>query len=336
MATRAETAPASSVDRDSILQEIQDRVLWLAVYMVDYANNERPSTGDLKIGGHQASSSSVVTVLTYLFFEYMRAGDRISIKPHASPVYHAVQYLLGNLAPEYLQTLRWLHGLQAYPSRTKDPDGVDFSAGPVGLGAVAPNFASLTETYARARLDPETKVERRYISLLGDAELDEGVVWEAIADHAVAEAENILWVIDLNRQSLDRVIPGIRVRVWREMFAANGWNGGGREVRQAVYRRRSRNPTASCCACAIDEMPNELVPAAVQRLSATGAARVAAPQSSRDPKDMSRFLGRWERRASSRELFHEPGRPRLRRRCARPSTKRRRGKPAPTLCSPTP
>ena len=112
MATRLETLVAGSSDRDEILQEIQDRVLWLAVYMVDYANNVRPNSGDLKVGGHQASSSSVVTVLTYLFFEYMKAGDRISIKPHASPVFHAIQYLLGNLAPEYLKTLRWFHGLQ--------------------------------------------------------------------------------------------------------------------------------------------------------------------------------------------------------------------------------
>ena len=291
MAIRAETAPASAIDRDSVLREIQDRVLWLAVYMVDYANNERPSTGDLKIGGHQASSSSVVTVLTYLFFEYMRAGDRIAIKPHASPVYHAIQYLLGNLAPEYLQSLRWLHGLQAYPSRTKDPDSVDFSAGPVGLGAVAPNFASLTETYARARLEPETRVDRRYISLLGDAELDEGVVWEAIADHAVAEAENILWVIDLNRQSLDRVIPGIRVRVWREMFAANGWT-----VIDAKYGKKLQaafhEPNGELLRAAIDDMSNDMY----QRLLRVDApvVREWMPRVSRYPDDLRRLLSRWD------------------------------------------
>ena len=205
-------------DRNAILDEIQNKVLWLACHMVDYANNERPNPTGLKIGGHQASSASVVSVMTYLFFEYMRSGDRISVKPHASPVYHAIQYLLGNLDVEYLKALRGLHGLQAYPSRTKDPDGVDFSTGSVGLGAVAPNFAWLAEEYVRDHLDPNSGADRRFISLVGDAELDEGVVWESIADHTLANTENILWVIDLNRQSLDRVIPGIRVRVWREMF----------------------------------------------------------------------------------------------------------------------
>ncbi len=291
MATRAETAVASAVDRDTVLQEIQDRVLWLAMYMVDHANNTRPSSGDLKIGGHQASSSSVVTALTYIFFEYMRAGDRISIKPHASPVYHAIQYLLGNLDPEYLDSLRWLHGLQAYPSRTKDPDNVDFSAGPVGLGAVAPNFASLTEAYARARFDPDHRVERRYISLLGDAELDEGVVWEAIADHALTFAENVLWVVDLNRQSLDRIIPGIRVRVWREMFAANGWT-----VIDAKYGKKLQaafhEPNGELLRAAIDDMSNDMY----QRLLRVDAQTVREwmPRASRYPDDLRRLLSRWD------------------------------------------
>ena len=137
-------------DRNKVLEDIQDRVLWLAVYMVDYANNVRNNPDGLKVGGHQASSASVATVMTYLYFEWMKLGDRISVKPHASPIYHAIQYLLGNLDKKYLHQFRAYHGLQSYPSRTKDPDGVDYSTGSVGLGSVAPNFGALAEEYTRS------------------------------------------------------------------------------------------------------------------------------------------------------------------------------------------
>ena len=151
MATAIREQTDAYQDRDTTLRQIQDRVLWLAMQMIHYANNVRHSP-DGKVGGHQASSASVVTIMTSLYFDHMQAGDRISVKPHASPVYHAIQYLLGNLDGEYLKTLRGFHGLQAYPSQTKDPDYVDFSTGSVGLGPVAPNFAALTEEYLRSHL----------------------------------------------------------------------------------------------------------------------------------------------------------------------------------------
>ena len=154
----------------------------------------------------------------------MKNTDLISIKPHSSPVYHAIQYLLGNLDKKYLKALRAFGGLQAYPSRTKDPDNVDFTTGSVGLGAVAPNFAWLASEYIHTRFDLPSETKGDFISLVGDAELDEGVVWEAIADQSLSSINRLIWIIDLNRQSLDRVIPGIRVNVWRQMFEANGWN----------------------------------------------------------------------------------------------------------------
>jgi pyruvate dehydrogenase E1 component len=278
-------------ERDRLLQEIQDRVLWLSIYMVDYANNVRSNPGGLKVGGHQASSASVATVMTYLYFEYMRAGDRISVKPHASPVYHAIQFLLGNLEPEYLKALRGFHGLQAYPSRTKDPDGVDFSTGSVGLGAVAPNFSAMTEEYIRAHHRPDSGPGRRNISLVGDAELDEGCVWEAIGEPLLSGTKNVLWVIDLNRQSLDRVIPGIRVRAWREMFTANGWR-----VVDAKYGKRLQaafdEPNGELLRICIDEMSNEVY----QRLLRVGPAtlREWLPRTSRAPHDMERLISRWD------------------------------------------
>ena len=258
--------------------------------MVHYANNVRHSP-DGKVGGHQASSASVVTILTSLYFDYMRAGDRISVKPHASPVFHAIQYLLGNLDGKYLKTLRGFHGLQAYPSQTKDPDNVDFSTGSVGLGPVAPNFAALTEEYLRSHLHFYNRAPRRYISLVGDAELDEGSIWEAISESEMAELDNVLWVVDLNRQSLDRIIPGIRVQSWREMFAANGWN-----FIDVKYGRRLQSafaePNGELLQMCIDEMSNE----AYQRLLRVDPStlREWLPRSSRYPRDLTRFISRWD------------------------------------------
>lgn len=133
-----------------LLEEIERRVLWLAVRIVDAANNDRPTIDGVKVGGHQASSASMVGIMTALWFGHLAPGDKVSVKPHASPVFHAIQYLLGNLDRSYLTRLRDLGGLQAYPSRTKDPDPVDFSTGSVGLGAAAPLFAAATRRYVDA------------------------------------------------------------------------------------------------------------------------------------------------------------------------------------------
>ena len=277
-------------DRDRSLVDIQERVLWLAINMVHHANQVRPNPDGLKVGGHQASSSSVVTILTSLYFDFMKSGDRISIKPHASPVFHAIQYLLGNLDSKYLTTLREFHGLQAYPSRTKDPDPVDFSTGSVGIGAVAPNFAALADEYTRGQLRPENSPRPRYISLVGDAELDEGSVWEAIAEPVLEGVGNVIWVVDLNRQSLDRVIPGIRVAVWRQMFAANGWR-----VIDAKYGKQIQTayalPGGELLRQAIDDMPNEVY----QRLLrlAPESLREWLPRSSPHSSDLTKFISQW-------------------------------------------
>src|SRR5581483_9009359 len=172
------------------LERIAERVLWLATLMVHHANHDRPNPDGTKVGGHQASSASVVSILTALYFHYLRGGDRVAIKPHASPAYHAVQYLLGRLPREYLTTLRAYGGLQAYPSRTKDPDPVDFSTGSVGLGAVAPAFAALVHDYARVHFG--TTTSNRFVALLGDAELDEGNIWEAVSEDALGRLGNLL------------------------------------------------------------------------------------------------------------------------------------------------
>ncbi len=239
---------------DPTLDSVARRVLWLAVRMVDHANRERPNPDGLKVGGHQASSASLVSVMTALWFAHLDAADRVSVKPHASPVLHAIHYLLGMLARDQLVRLREFGGLQAYPSRTKDPDPVDFSTGSVGLGAVAPLFAAASRRFVDDHFGARPR--SRFISLIGDAELDEGNIWEAVSDHATSGLGNVMWIVDFNRQSLDRVVPGVRIHQWRSQFEAAGW-----DVVEVKYGRRLLDafaqPGGEALRAWIDSMPNE-------------------------------------------------------------------------------
>ncbi|MGH9057722.1 MAG: transketolase-like TK C-terminal-containing protein [Acidimicrobiales bacterium] len=212
------SGPAARLDT---LASIERRVLWLSTAVVDRANHGRPNPGGVKVGGHQASSASMVSIMIALWFEKLTADDRVSVKPHASPVLHAINYLLGELDESYLGTLREFGGLQSYPSRSKDPDPVDFSTGSVGIGATAPIWAAIARRYVGTHFDAPG-AGRQY-SLVGDAELDEGACWEAILDPAVADLGEVVWVVDVNRQSLDRVVPyQVGARMER-LFTAAGW-----------------------------------------------------------------------------------------------------------------
>ena len=226
MTQAKETGPQTGTAGLDALGEIERQVLWLSTAIVHYANRVRPNPGGLKVGGHQASSASMVSIMTSLWFRHLRAEDRVSVKPHASPVLHAINYLLGALDESYLPTLRAFGGLQSYPSRVKDPDPVDYSTGSVGIGATAPIWGGVARRYLADRFpegDAGAVTAGRQYSLLGDAELDEGAVWEAIVDPGVAEMGEIAWVVDVNRQSLDRVVPGIAADRLRGMFTAAGW-----------------------------------------------------------------------------------------------------------------
>jgi pyruvate dehydrogenase E1 component len=203
-----------------VLERIQRRVLWLSAWMVHHANTARAVDG-LKVGGHQASSASSVSLLTALYFATLRPTDVVAVKAHASPAFYAIQYLRGRLGVEDLQALRTFGGLQAYPSRRKNPGVVDLSTGSMGLGAVAATFGGLATRYLLDHGSAATP--ERFIVMVGDAELDEGNVWEALGEEVVRRLGNVLWIVDVNRQSLDRVVPDARSRQLAEMFRASGW-----------------------------------------------------------------------------------------------------------------
>jgi pyruvate dehydrogenase E1 component len=244
---------ASAVDTD-VLRAIEARVLWLATAMVHHANTVRTTESGIKVGGHQGSSASMVSIMTALWFGFLEAPDRVSVKPHASPVLHAINSLLGHLTPRQMESLRAFGGLQSYPSRTKDPDPVDFSTGSVGIGATATIWSALAHRYVAGHF--EVGVGGRHIALIGDAELDEGAVWEALVDPMVPNLGEIMWVVDLNRQSLDRVVPDIAIDRLIGMFHAAGWHTitvkYGRFLTELFGRRGGSDFRSR-----IDEMGNE-------------------------------------------------------------------------------
>jgi pyruvate dehydrogenase E1 component len=267
------------------LQAIEDRLLWLSTAIVDQANRVRPNPSGLKVGGHQASSASMVTIMTALWFGQLRAGDRVSVKPHASPVLHAINYLLGGLDESYLATLRQFGGLQSYPSRVKDPDAADYSTGSVGIGATAPIWGALARRYVDAHF-PGGGHGRQY-SLVGDAELDEGAIWEAVLDPMVAELGEVTWIVDLNRQSLDRIVPNIGATRLQGMFTAAGW-----QVLTVKYghllEELFARPGGGALRDRIDAMPNP----EYQRLLRLTAAQVRdrLPGSGRDAEAIRALL----------------------------------------------
>ncbi|MGA6155120.1 transketolase-like TK C-terminal-containing protein [Stenotrophomonas sp. NPDC087984] len=235
------------------LEAVERRVLWLSTAIIDHANRVRPNPSGLKVGGHQASSASMTSIMTALWFHALTSEDRVSVKPHASPVLHAINYLLGELDESYLTTLRAFGGLQSYPSRSKDPDPVDYSTGSVGIGATAPLWGAIARRYAEGHFGG-AGTGRQY-SLLGDAELDEGAIWEAIQDPMVPGLGEVVWVVDLNRQSLDRVVPGIAAERLRGMFTAAGWQVMNLKYGQLLQELFAR-PGGEALRARIDAMGN--------------------------------------------------------------------------------
>jgi pyruvate dehydrogenase E1 component len=211
------------IDRAAMLAALERKVLWLASWMIHSANHLRESSDGMKVGGHQASSASLATIMTALYFGVLRPQDRVAVKPHASPNFHAIQYLFGRQKRDKMENFRGYGGAQSYPSRTKDSDDVDFSTGSVGLGAAITIFASMVQDYVRAHKLSD-QPEGRMIALVGDAELDEGNVYEALLEGWKYGLKNTWWIIDYNRQSLDAVVREDLHSRFEQMFGSMGWD----------------------------------------------------------------------------------------------------------------
>ncbi len=208
----------------ALLAELEEKVRWLASWTIHNANHLRDNDDGLKVGGHQASSASLATIMSVLYFAVLRPEDRVAVKPHASPNFHAIQYLLGQQDLEKLVNFRGYKGAQSYPSRTKDTDDVDFSTGSVGLGVAQTLFSSLVQDYVRAHGWGHARPEGRMVALIGDAEMDEGNIFEALLEGWKHDLRNTWWIVDYNRQSLDAVI---REGLWsrfESLFRNFGWD----------------------------------------------------------------------------------------------------------------
>src|ERR1700759_5636686 len=210
--------------RLDMLSALARKILWLSSWTIHHANHVRPNVDGLKVGGHQASSASLATIMSALYFSVLRPQDRVAVKPHASPVFHAIQYLFGHQSREKLENFRGFKGAQSYPSRTKDTDDVDFSTGSVGLGVAQTLVASLVQDYVKAHGWMKDRREGRMIALVGDAEMDEGNIFEALLEGWKHGLRNTWWVVDYNRQSLDAVVREGLWEKFESMFRNFGWD----------------------------------------------------------------------------------------------------------------
>jgi pyruvate dehydrogenase E1 component len=255
----------SAVDRQRLLLELERKVLWLSSWTIHHANHIRANRDGVKVGGHQASSASVATLMTALYFDVLRPQDRVAVKPHASPVFHAIQYMLGQQSLENLQGFRALGGAQSYPSRTKDTDDVDFSTGSVGLGVALTSFAALVQDYVRLKgLADAGSPPGRMVAVVGDAELDEGNIFEALLEGWKHDVRNLWWVIDYNRQSLDAVVSDRLYSHIDQLFQNMGW----RVVTLKYGKKLERvfaGPDGEALRDWIDACPNSLYSALVYK-----------------------------------------------------------------------
>ncbi|MFZ9015336.1 MAG: transketolase, partial [Alphaproteobacteria bacterium] len=292
-------AISASSKKTDILETLSERALWLSSWMIHHANHIRENRGGVKVGGHQASSASCAQILTSLYFHALRPEDRVAVKPHASPVYHAIQYMLGRQTRDQLVKFRSLGGAQAYPSRTKDIDDVDFSTGSVGLGAAMTVFSSLAQDMVELHGGMPNRKRGRMVAVVGDAELDEGNVFECLLEGWKHDLRDCWWIIDYNRQSLDSVVSDRLFQRIDGIFEAMGW-----KVITLKYGRRLerafREKGGAVLRQWIDDCPNSIYSALTfkggaawrERLTDEIGSKPGIKQilSKRDDKELARMM----------------------------------------------
>lgn len=267
--------PQSQQDTVQALEALDTRLRWLSAWTVHNANHVRKKRDGMKVGGHQASCASMTTIMSALYFHALRPQDKVAVKPHAGPVLHAIHYLLGNQSLDQLQRFRGLGGMQSYPSRTKDQIPVDFSTGSVGLGVAITAFASLVQDYLIARGQLPAENTGRMIALMGDAELDEGNIYECLIEGYKHDIRNCWWIVDYNRQSLDSTTADRMFRRFDDIFETCGWRvltlKYGKQQREAFAR-----PGGKSLQEWIDNCPNADFAALTYQGGAAWRARLMA------------------------------------------------------------
>jgi pyruvate dehydrogenase E1 component len=235
------------------LKLADERLRWLSAWTIHHANHIRESADGLKVGGHQASCASMTAIMAALYFHALGPNDRVAVKPHAGPVLHAIHYLLGSQSLEQLKNFRGYQGMQSYPSRTKDKIPVDFSTGSVGLGVAITAFASLIQDYLTAHGMLDEAERGRFVALIGDAELDEGNIYECLIEAYKHDIRNCWWIIDYNRQSLDATSADRMFERFDEIFASCGWRTIELRYGKKLSAALKANPSVATW---LDALPN--------------------------------------------------------------------------------
>ena len=267
--------PLEDQNQIASLEAIETQLRWLSSWTIHNANHIRESRDGLKVGGHQASCASITAIMTALYFHALGPNDKVAVKPHAGPVLHAIHYLLGNQSLDQLQRFRGLSGMQSYPSRTKDCIPVDFSTGSVGLGVAITAFASLVQDYLIAHGELAQADAGRMIALMGDAELDEGNIYECLIEAYKHDIRNCWWIVDYNRQSLDHTTADRMFNRFDDIFRTCGWRvltlKQGKQQRDVFAR-----PGGKAIGDWIDNCPNAEFAALTYQGGAAWRARLMA------------------------------------------------------------
>src|SRR5512139_248507 len=255
------------------LKILDERLRWLSAWTIHHANHVRESPDGLKVGGHQASCASMTAIMAALYFHALGPNDRVAVKPHAGPVLHAIHYLLGSQSLEQLKNFRGFGGMQSYPSRTKDKIPVDFSTGSVGLGVAITAFSSLIQDYLTARGMMDEADRGRFVALVGDAELDEGNIYEALIEGAKHDVRNLWWILDYNRQSLDATSADRMFERFDEIFRSCGWRTVELRYGKKLAAELAKHPAIADW---LDRLPNADHSALLYQRGAAWRARIDA------------------------------------------------------------
>ena len=314
-------AAQASDGRPGALRAIEQRVLWLSAAIVDHANRVRPNPSGLKVGGHQASSASMVSIMTALWFGQLQPG-RPGVGQAARVPGTARDQVparrAGRVLPDAAALVRRPAELPE-PVQGSRPGGLlDRVGGYRGdrpdLGGAGPHGTS-----ARSSAGPGPGGSTRWSAT---PSWTRARCWEAVIDPMVTELGEIVWIVDLNRQSLDRVVPVIGTPRLQGMFAAAGW-----QVLTVKYGRLLTDllarPGGGALRARIDTMTNP----EYQRLlrCPPGQLRDRLPGDGPDGDAIRAAARRRQRRAAARR-HPQPGRPRPRR--ARARVRRDRRQPA--------